>query len=123
MSNSKLSVGETTEVSYKLYVPFDIGITNWKELEKPQFEDFNSETIDLGQMKVSKGKYKGELYRYVELSKTKLTSKKKGEFQIEPLKLSVTVEVPSDKKDVFGASVMTTVSKIIESESITVIVK
>ncbi|WP_298901394.1 BatD family protein [uncultured Psychroserpens sp.] len=122
VSNNTLSVGKSIEVTYKLYVSQNVGISNWKTLEMPEYKGFESETIDVKPMKVQSGTYKGEDHRFVLLSKTKLTSKEKGEFQLQPLQLNVTVEMPTDKKDIFGGPVMQIVNKTLTTDTIIVTV-
>ncbi|MCD2258490.1 BatD family protein [Psychroserpens luteolus] len=123
VSKKTVSVGSSIEVTYTLYVSPEVGISNWKALTKPEYEDFESEDIDVKPLKVEDGTYKGEKQRYVVLSKTKLTSKEKGQFQLEPLKLNVTVEMPTDKNDIFGSPVMQTINKTLTTNVITVTVK
>ena len=122
VSKKTLPLGQSFEVTYKLYVSQNVGISNWKTLEAPEYKAFDSETIDVKPLTVESGKYKGEDHRFVVLSKTKLTSKEKGAFQLQPLQLNVTVEMPTDKKDIFGGPVMQTVNKTLIADTITVTV-
>jgi hypothetical protein len=123
ISNTSLSIGTSTEITYKLYVSQSTGIQNWKELEKPTYEGFEMEEIEVNPMVVETEMFKGETYRYVVLNKAKLTSIEKGEFQFEPLKLNVTIEIPSDKRDDSGRPFMQTVNKNLETEAFTISVE
>lgn len=123
LSSNTLSEGHTTQITYKLYVSPDVGISSWKVVEKPEYKGFYSSDVNMKKTEVHNGTYKSKPYRYVILSLTKLTSKEKGKFQFKPLKLNVTVEIPTDKKDVFGGRVMKTVNKTLESDQVIVTVK
>jgi hypothetical protein len=123
ISDNTIGLGQSTEVTYKLYVSQSVGISNWKPLEKQKYINFTSQDIEMSPMEVKTEKFNGEMYRYVILNKVKLTSKAIGDFKIDALKLNVTVEVPSKKKDIFGGRVMETLNMNIKSEPLEIIVK
>lgn len=95
-------LNEPITVVYKLYFSYNIGITNWRELDKPKYNDFWSQNIDIKQLKVEEGRYNGERYRYVVLRKTVLYPQKSGRLNIEPLSLDIDVELPSNRRTIFG---------------------
>lgn len=95
-------LNEPITVVYKLYFSYNIGITNWRELDKPKYNDFWSQNIDIKQLKVEEGRYNGERYRYVVLRKTVLYPQKSGKLNIEPLSLDIDVELPSNRRTIFG---------------------
>lgn len=78
-------VNEPITVVYKLYFSYNIGITNWRELNKPKYNDFWSQNIDIKQLVAEEGKYNGERYRCVVLRKTVLYPQKSGKLEIEPI--------------------------------------
>lgn len=106
-------LNEAISVVYKLYIAENTGIRNWNEIDKPRYNDFWSQNIDVKELKVQEGVYKGENYRYVVLKKTILYPQKTGELSLEPLTLEVSVEVPSNRRDIFGRRAMTTVNRIV----------
>ncbi|HLA56472.1 MAG TPA: BatD family protein, partial [Flavobacterium sp.] len=87
VSKTNPYINEPITVVYKLYFSYNIGITNWRELDKPKYNDFWSQNIDIKQLQVEEGKYNGEKYRYVVLRKTVLYPQKSGKLEIEPLSL------------------------------------
>ncbi len=95
-------INEAFTVVYKLYVAEQTSVSNWREIDSPKYEDFWSQSVDEKQFKVYNGEYKGEPYRYVILRRTVLYPLKSGKLNIEPLSLSVTVDVPTNKRDIFG---------------------
>ncbi|WP_460220199.1 hypothetical protein [Psychroserpens sp. MEBiC05023] len=123
VSNETVSVGQTTEVTYKLYVSQSTGVSNWKELQKPEYKGFESSEIVVEPMQVKTEKFKGETHRYVILNKTKLTSKEKGTFLFDPLKLNVTIEIFSDDRSTNEGLKKETLNKDLISEPIKIIVK
>lgn len=123
ISNTNPYLNEAITVVYKLYVSPRISVSNWREMDNPVFRDFWSQNIDIRQLKIETGEYQGEPYRYVVLRKTILYPQKTGELDIEPLTLSVSVDVPSDRRDFFGGRLYTTVEKTVAAGKKTINVK
>ena len=116
-------VNEPITVVYKLYFSFNIGITNWRELSKPKYNDFWSQNIDIKQLVGEEGKYKGERYRFVVLRKTVLYPQKSGKLEIEPLSLDIDVQVPTNRRNIFGQQQLVEDSKRVSAGSRTISVK
>lgn len=95
-------VNEPITIVYKLYFSYNIGITNWRELNKPKYNDFWSQNIDIKQLVAEEGKYNGEKFRFVVLRKTVLYPQKSGKLEIEPLSLDIDVQVPTNRRNIFG---------------------
>lgn len=100
-------VNEPITVVYKLYFSYNIGISNWRELDKPKYNDFWSQNIDIKQLTAEEGTYNGERFRFVVLRKTVLYPQKSGKLEIEPLSLDIDVEIPTNRRDLFGRQIMT----------------
>ena len=123
VSNSNPYVNEAITIVYKLYVAQGIGVRNSREIDKPRYSDFWSQNIDVNGLGAQQGTYNGEDYLYVVLRKTVLYPQKTGKLNIEPLSLDVTVEVPSNRRDVFGRSFMSTVNRRVSAGNRTINVK
>jgi hypothetical protein len=123
VSNANPYLNEAITVVYKLYVAENIGVRNWREIDKPRYGNFWSQNIEVKGLSAQQGTYKGEAYRYVVLRKTVLYPQKTGKLNIEPLSLDVTIEVPSNRRDVFGRSFMSTVNRTIAAGNRTINVK
>jgi hypothetical protein len=106
-------LNEAISVVYKLYIAENTGIRTWNEIDKPRYNDFWSQNIDVKELKVQEGLYKGENYRFVVLKKTVLFPQKTGELSLEPLTLDISVEVPSNRRDIFGRRSTTTVNRTV----------
>ena len=102
VSNSKPYLNEAITVVYKLYVSPQTAVNGWNEIDAPKFADFWSQSIDEKQFKVYDGTYNGEPYRYVILRRTLLYPQKTGDLTIEPLALSLNIEIPTQRRDIFG---------------------
>lgn len=102
VSNTNPYLNEAITVVYKLYVSRQTAVNGWNEIDAPKFENFWSQSIDEKQFNVYDGTYQGEPYRYVILRKTLLYPQKTGELNIEPLALRINVEVPTQRRDIFG---------------------
>lgn len=109
-------------VTYKLFVSQDVGISDWKIAESPDYNNFDAHNIEIENLEVKNGTYKGESYRYVIFKQTELKPKQKGVFTIKPFKLKVTMEIPTDNTDIFGGKVMTPIEKTLATNSITITV-
>lgn len=116
-------LNEAITVEYKLYVSPDIGVSNFREIDSPKYNDFWSHNIDLKDNKVQNGQYNGRDYRYLVIRKVVLYPQKSGQLQIEPLSLDITVEVPTSRRDFFGSRMMTQINKTVSAGSKTLHVK
>jgi len=113
ISDSNPFLNEAITVVYKLYVSPLVSVSNWREMDSPVYSDFWSQNIDIRQLKIESGTYEGEPYRFVVLRKTILYPQKTGELEIQPLALTVSVDVPSERRDIFGGRLYTTVDKTV----------
>lgn len=113
ISKTNPYLNEAITVVYKLYVSPRISVSNWQELDSPKYSDFWSQAIDMKQLKIENGEYNGEPYRYVVLRKTVLYPQKTGKLNIEPLTLSISVDVPTNRRDIFGGRLFSTVKKTV----------
>ncbi len=116
-------VNEPITVVYKLYFSYNIGITNWRELNKPKYNDFWSQNIDIKQLVAEEGKYNGERYRFVVLRKTVLYPQKSGKLEIEPLSLDIDVQLPTNRRNIFGQVQIVEDNKRVSAGSKTINVK
>ncbi|WBL22189.1 BatD family protein [Zunongwangia sp. HRR-M8] len=110
-------LNEAVTVVYKLYVSRRISVSNYRMLDNPSFTDFWSQALDNSSIRVEEGTYRGEPYRYVILYKTLLYPQKTGKLEIEPLAVSVSVDVPSQRRSIFGGVIYQTVEKRVTSAS------
>lgn len=103
ISNTNPYLNEPVTVLYKLYVNTEMAITDWKDLGKPKYENFwsQSESIDGEDIVVKNAVYKGQNYLVAVLRKTVLYPQKTGQLVVEPLRLSVDVETVTGR-DFFG---------------------
>lgn len=102
VSKSKPYLNEGVYIVYKLYVDRNINIRNYRPIDEPSFKDFWSQNIDIDRLEFKEGEYAGRPYRYVELRKTILYPQKTGKLEAEPLTIGVSVEVPTNRRDIFG---------------------
>lgn len=123
ISKTNPFVNEPITVVYKLYFSYNIGITNWRELNKPKYNDFWSQNIDIKQLVAEEGMFKGQKYRYVVLRKTVLYPQKSGKLSIEPLSLDIDVQLPSNRRDMFGRVIVTEGNKRVSAGMKTIAVK
>ena len=123
ISKTNPYINEPITVVYKLYFSYNIGITNWRELDKPKYNDFWSQNIDIKQLVGEEGMFKGEKYRFVVLRKTVLYPQKSGKLVIEPLSLDIDVQLPTNRRDMFGRVVVTNGNKRVSAGAKTIAVK
>ena len=123
ISKTNPYVNEPITVVYKLYFSYNIGITNWKELNKPKYNDFWSQNIDIKQLVPEEGMFKGERYRFVVLRKTVLYPQKAGKLEIEPLSLDIDCQVPRGRPNFFGQVQIVEDSKRVSAGSKVITVK
>ena len=123
ISKTNPYINEPITVVYKLYFSYNIGITNWRELDKPKYNDFWSQNIDIKQLVGEEGMFKGEKYRFVVLRKTVLYPQKSGKLVIEPLSLDIDVQLPTNRRDMFGRVQVANGNKRVSAGAKTIAVK
>jgi len=123
ISKTNPYINEPITVVYKLYFSYNIGITNWRELNKPKYNDFWSQNIDIKRLVAEEGMFKGEKYRYVVLRKTVLYPQKSGKLVIEPLSLDIDVQLPTNQRNMFGQVVIKEGNKRVSAGAKTIFVK
>lgn len=123
VSDANPFLNEAITVTYKLYVSQNTGVSNWREIDIPRYNDFWSQDIDIKGLKVQNGTYDGKDYRYVVLRRTVLYPQKTGKLKIEPLSLDITVDVPTNRRDFFGGRLMKQVHRTVSAGSRTINVK
>jgi hypothetical protein len=123
ISKTNPYINEPITVVYKLYFSYNIGIDTWRELDKPKYNDFWSQNIDIKQLVGEEGMFKGEKYRFVVLRKTVLYPQKSGKLVIEPLSLDIDVKLPTNRRDMFGRVVVTNGNKRVSAGAKTIAVK
>ena len=120
ISNSRPYLNEALTVVYKLYFRNPLRISDGRAIENPQFEDFWSHNIDIPQLKVESGTYKGEDYNMVVWRKSVLYPQKTGKLTIEPLSLSLVIDLPSKRRDFFGNRVVQQSSRTVSARKRTI---
>jgi len=115
-------VNEPITIVYKLYFT-NVGISNFRELDKPKYNDFWSQNIEIKQLVAEEGMFKGQNFRYVVLKKVVLYPQKSGKLSIEPLSMDIDVQLPSNRRDVFGRMVLTEGSKRVSAGAKTILVR
>ncbi len=123
ISNSSPYLNEAITIKYKLYVGPTVNVSNFNPIDNPKFADFWSQNIDIKQLKIEQGIYKGQDYRFVVLRKSVLLPQKTGKLTIEPLTLDVTVNVPTSRRDFFGGRQYQSVSQKVAAATRTINVK
>jgi hypothetical protein len=123
ISNLNPYVNEPITVVYKLYLSYNIGVSNWRELNKPKYNNFWSQNIDIKQLVAQDGMYNGERTRFVVLRKTVLYPQKSGKLEIEPLSLDLDVQLPTNRRNIFGQVQIVNDSKRVSAGSKVINVK
>lgn len=122
VSKTNPYINEPITVVYKLYFG-NIGISNVGESSKPKYNDFWSQNIEIKQPVAEEGIFKGQNFRFIVLKKVVLYPQKSGRLKIEPLSLSVDVELPTNRRDMFGRMMLTQTTKRVSAGAKTINVK
>ncbi|NMH26612.1 BatD family protein [Flavobacterium silvaticum] len=123
VSKTNPYINEPITVVYKLYLSYNIGVTNWRELEKPKYNDFWSQNIDIKQLVAEQGTFNGQPMRFVVLRKTVLYPQKSGKLTIEPLALDLDIQVPTGRRNFFGQQQVVNDSKKVSAGAKTISVR
>jgi len=122
ISKTNPYLNEPITVVYKLYFN-NIGVTGFKELAKPKYNDFWNQNIDIKQLTIEEGSYQGQRCYYVVLKKTILYPQKSGRLTIEPLSLDIGVQLPTNRRDMFGQMILSDDNKIVSAGAKTINVR
>ena len=114
ISKNNPYLNEGITVTYTLYFRNPISISDVQELESPSYGDFWSHLIKIGRAEINmRGSYKGEPYNEVIWRKAVLYPQKTGKLILEPLTLNLSLNLPSNRKDLFGRRILTQAQKMI----------
>lgn len=122
ISKTNPYLNEPITAVYKLYFN-NIGVTGFKELAKPKYNDFWNQNIDIKQLQIEEGSFQGQRCYYVILKKTVLYPQKSGRLTIEPLSLDIGVQLPTNRRDMFGQMIITEDNKVVSAGAKTINVK
>jgi len=123
LSTKNPYINEPVTVVYKLYFPYNSGVSNFRNFQAPKYEDFWSQYIDIKQLRAEKGKFNGKDYSMVVLRKVILYPLEAGAKKIEPFKIDIDAEVPTGRRDFFGQYEMTAIEKSLSTGVQTINVK
>ncbi|MCM5662086.1 BatD family protein [Galbibacter mesophilus] len=123
VSNANPYLNEAVSVVYKLYVSPRINVSNFLPKANPKYNNFWSQDIKVTRYQVENGTYQGKQYRYVVLKRVVLYPQKTGSLELEPLALDVTVDVPTNRRDIFGGRLFTQTNKTVTAGKRTINVK
>ncbi len=114
ISKTNPYLNEGITITYKLYFRNPISISDVQELESPSYGDFWSHLIKIGRAEINmRGSYKGEPYNEVIWRKAVLYPQKTGKLTLDPLTLNLSLNLPSNGKDLFGRRILTQAQKMI----------
>jgi len=122
ISKTNPYLNEPITVVYKLYFN-NIGVTGFKELAKPKYNDFWNQNIDIKQLSIEEGSFQGQRCYFVILKKTILYPQKSGKLTIEPLSLDIGVQLPTNRRDMFGQMIITDDNKVVSAGAKTINVR
>ncbi len=123
ISKTNPYVNEAVTVVYKLYFSHNIGLTDWREVSKPKFNDFWSQNIEIKQLVADETTFKGESYRCIVLKKAVLYPQKAGKLELDPFAMNFDVQLPTGRRNIFGEMQIVDDSKTVSSGTKTITVK
>ena len=123
LSNANPYLNEAVSIVYKLYVSNDVYLSGLNVIDQPKYNNFWNQIIPINKLEIESGTYKNQPYNYVVVSRAVLYPQKSGELTIEPLTLDISLEVPSQRRNMFGGFLRQTVRKTITAPSRAIQVK
>jgi hypothetical protein len=106
-----------------MYLSYNIGIEDFKELNKPKYNDFWSHHFEIKQLIPKDVIRNGKKMRELELKKVVLYPQKSGALEIEPLSYRLVLQVPTGRRDFFGRPEINTQEKVFSAGKRTLQVK
>ena len=116
-------INEGITLTHKLYVHPSININDFNAVSHPKFSDFWSKDVSPSKYKIERGEYKGSSYNYVVLKRTILYPQVTGKINIEPFVLDVVVNIPTNRRNMYGQKLYQSVNQKVSSLSRSIAVK
>lgn len=110
-------LNEPITVVYKLYFSDNVLVTGSTQLNKPKYNDFWNQDIEIKQLVPEEGTFKGQRYHYAVVKKVVLYPQKSGKLEIEPLTLDIDCQVPTNRRNFWGQALMVQDSKRVSAGS------
>ncbi len=123
VSNGSPYLNQGISVVYKLYLGYNIGINNFKEVNKPVYNNFWTQNIEIKDLQIDETVINGRRTRVVVLKKVVMYPQKSGNLEIEPLALELDVVMPTNKRDFWGRVIVENDTKRISAGARTINVK
>ena len=117
VSDTRPFLNQAITLVYKLYFSTDLMISNPRLIESQKYVNFWSQSIDMNELQVERGTYRGLPYNYVVISRTILYPQKVDKLFIDPLAIELNIQVPSNRRDFFGQRITRSVQKTITASS------
>ncbi|MFA7444841.1 MAG: BatD family protein [Flavobacteriaceae bacterium] len=105
-------LNEPVSVVYKLYFKDGLGIRNFNLIANPEYNDFWSHNIEVKQYEAQNETFNGEKYSSIIIKKVLLYPQKSGKLTIEPLDLELALQVPTNRRNMFGRVYHNTSTKL-----------
>ncbi len=102
ISNTSPYLNEPISITYKLYFSKNIAVRNYDILDTPKYNDFWSNDIPIKGYPLQQGTFKGKPFYYYVFKKIVLYPQKSGNLTIKPYSINVFVDVPTNRRDIFG---------------------
>lgn len=123
LSNTNPYINEPISITYKLYFSDNIRVRNYDILDTPKYNDFWSNDIPIKGYPLQKGTFKGKPYYYYVFKKIVLYPQKSGKLTIKPYSINVFVDVPTNRRDIFGQRLFRQAEKAVTAGSRNINVK
>jgi len=122
VSKTNPYINEPITVVYKLYFDYSVAIREYRELEKPKYNDFWSQNIEIKRPSAEETVFNNKRCLVAVLKKTVLYPQKSGKLEIEPLTLDLDIEMPAQRR-FFGQPLMVRDNRRVSAGGRTISVK
>ena len=123
VSNSNPYVNEPVQVVQKLYFNYNTEISDARDIQKPRYNDFWSQDIEISMFEPETSVFKGNRCLSVILKKAVVYPQKSGKLVIDPYVLEVDCRIPTGRVTIFGEMITTDAVQRLTSSGKTITVK
>lgn len=123
VSNSSPFVNEPVQVVQKLYFNYNTEINDARDIQKPRYNDFWNQDIEISMFEPVPTVYKGQRCLSVVLKKAVVYPQKSGKLVIDPYVLEVDCRIPTGRMTIFGEMITTENVRRLTSSGKTITVK
>lgn len=122
LSKTNVYLNEPIAITYKIYLAQNYGIAGFQDINIPKYTNFWNHLLS-DKFVVNECTYQGKVYRCITVRQVLVFPQQVGEQVLDPLSITLDLQMPTNKVDFFGERSYVTRAKTLRSPSLKIKVK